>query len=82
MESTSLAYKLTDHLSRAYLASKWEEDEEFQVFPLEVETLNPLDSFTFSSERLAQPQKATKQDAVWTPKLDSNNVGRMAWTEK
>ena len=49
---------LADHLSRAYLASKEEEDEKFQVFPL-----NPLDSFTVSSERLAQLHNATKQDA-------------------
>ena len=35
---------IADHLSRAYLATQGEEDKEFQVFALEVETLNPLDS--------------------------------------
>jgi len=54
---------IADHLSRAYLASQGEEDKEFQVFALEVETLNPLDALTVSSERLAQLQKATEQDA-------------------
>ena len=55
---------IADHLSRAYLPSLGEEDEEFQVFALEVESLNPLDSLTVSSERLAQLQKATEQDTV------------------
>jgi len=32
---------IADHLSRAYLPSLGEEDEEFQVFALEVESLNP-----------------------------------------
>ena len=53
-----------DHLFRAYLASQGEEDKEFQVFALEVETLNPLESLTVSSERLAQLQKATERDTV------------------
>ena len=55
---------IADHLSRAYLASVGEEDKEFQVFALEIESLNPLDSLTVSSERLAQLQKATEQDTV------------------
>ena len=55
---------ITVHLSRAYLPSLGEEDEEFQVFALEVESLNPLDSLKVSSERLAQLQKATEQDTV------------------
>ena len=41
-----------------------EEDKEFQVFALEIESLNPLDSLTVSRERLAQLQKATEQDTV------------------
>ena len=40
-----------DHLSRA------------RPFTLEVDTLNPFDSLTVSSERPAQLQKATAQDA-------------------
>ena len=55
---------IANHLSRAYLASQGEEDKEFQVFALQVETLNPLESLTVSSERLAQLQKATVQDTV------------------
>lgn len=55
---------IADHLSRAYLARQGEEDKEFQVFALEVETSNPLDSLTVSSERLAQLQKVTEQDTV------------------
>ena len=55
---------IADHLSRAYLASQGEEGKGFQVFALEVETLNPLESLTVSSERLAQLQKATEQDTV------------------
>ena len=55
---------IADHLSRAYLASQGEEDKEFQVFALEVETLNPLKSLTVSSERLALLQKATEQETV------------------
>lgn len=53
-----------DHLLRAYLTTQGVEDKEFQVFALDVETLNPLDSLTVSSERLAQLQKATEQDTV------------------
>ena len=55
---------LADHLSRAHLPNQGEQDEEFQVFALEVEALNPLDSLIVSSERLAQLQKATEQDQV------------------
>lgn len=36
-----------------YLPNQEEQDEEFQVFPLEVEAFNPFDSLTVSSERLA-----------------------------
>ena len=55
---------IADHLSRAYLASQGKEDKEFQVFAMKVETLNPLESLTVSSERLAQLQKATEHDTV------------------
>ena len=55
---------IAHHLSRAYLASQGKEDKEFQVFAMEVETLNPLESLTVSSERLAQLQKVTEQDTV------------------
>ena len=55
---------IADHLSRAYLPNQEEQDEEFQVFVLEVEAFNPFVSLTVSSERLAQLQKATEQDPV------------------
>jgi len=56
---------LADNLSRAYLPDQGEQDEEFQVFALDVEALNPLDSLTVSSERLVpQLQKATERDPV------------------
>ena len=56
---------LADHLSRAYLPDQGEQDEEFQVFALDIEALNPLDSLTVSSERLVpQLQKATERDPV------------------
>ena len=55
---------IADHLSRAYLPNQEEQDEEFQVFALEVKALNLFDSLTVSSERLAQLQKATEQDPV------------------
>ena len=71
---------IADHLSRAYLPNQEEQDEEFQVFVLEVEALNPFDSLTVSSERLAQLQKATEQDPV--PQTLKTTVGRMARTEK
>ena len=62
---------IAEHLSRAYLAS--------QVFALEVESLNPLDSLTVSSERLAQLQNATEQDTVLQTLNTTMLVG---WPEK
>ena len=55
---------LADLVSRAYLPEQGEHIEEFQVFALEVEPLNPLDSLTVSNERLAKLKKATEQDLV------------------
>ena len=56
---------VADHLSRAYLRQT--EDplkDEFQVFVLELEEINPLDTVKITSERLSQLQKATEQDPV------------------
>ena len=56
---------VADHLSRAYLSQT--EDtlkDDFQVFTLELEEINPLDTVKITSERLSQLQKATKQDLV------------------
>ena len=55
---------IADHLSRAFIPGQGEQDEEFRVFALEVESLSPCDSLTMSSERLAQLEKATEQDPV------------------
>ena len=53
-----------DHLSRAFLKDTGPEDEEFQVFALKLEAMNPFDTMKISSERLSKLQKATEQDPV------------------
>ena len=55
---------LADRLSRAYLADQGEPRDEFQVFALELEEINPLNNVKITSERLAQLQKATEQDSI------------------
>ena len=57
---------LADHLSRAPVVERKEADEldEFQVFALEVENLNPFDAIKFSPGRLEQLQTCTAQDPV------------------
>ena len=55
---------MADHLSRAFLKDTGTEDEEFQVFALELEAMNPFDTIKISSERLPQLQKAIEQDPV------------------
>ena len=56
---------VADHLSRAYLRQTEDPPkDEFQVFALELEEINPLDTVKITSERLSQLQKATEQDPV------------------
>ena len=56
---------VADHLSRAYLKDQGDQShDEFQVFAIELEEINPLDTVKITSERLAQLQKATEQDPV------------------
>ena len=55
---------VADHLSRAFLKDTGPDDEEFQVFALELESMNPLSAIKISSERLPQLQRATEQDPV------------------
>ena len=56
---------VADHLSRAYLKNLDDQPhDEFQVFALELEEINPLEAVEITSERLAQLQKATEQDPV------------------
>ena len=56
---------MADHLSRAYLKHQdGQPHDEFQVFALEVEEINQMDTVKITSERLAQLQKATEQDPV------------------
>ena len=44
---------VADHLSRAYLRqTEHPPKDEFQVFALELEEVNPLDSLKITSERL------------------------------
>ena len=52
---------LADHLSRAPVVERKEADEldEFQVFALEVENLNPFDAIKLSPRRLEQLQTCT-----------------------
>ena len=55
---------VADHLSRAFLKDTGPEDEDFQVFGLELEEMNPFDTIKISSERLPRLQKAREQDPV------------------
>ena len=55
---------LADHLSKAPLPSIEEIENQFEVFALEVESVNPLASIKVSPERLDQIQKATGQDSI------------------
>lgn len=56
---------VADHPSRAYLRQTEDPPkDEFQVFALELEEINPLDTVKITSERLSQLQKATEQDPV------------------
>ena len=51
-----------DHLSRASLKATEKAQDNFQVFTIELETLNPFDSITVTPERFTQLQEATAQD--------------------
>ena len=53
---------IADHLSRASLKATDNTQDSFQVFGLELESLNPFDSIKVTPERLTQLQKATAQD--------------------
>ena len=53
---------LADQLSRAFLPDQGDSEEDFQVFAVEVEQMNPHSLLKVSGERLAQIQKATEQD--------------------
>ena len=55
---------LADHLSRAPLTSIEDFKNQFEVFALEVESVNPLASIKVSPVRLDQIQKATDQDSM------------------
>ena len=55
---------IADHLSRASIRETDPQDEEFQVFAVEVEGMGPLNSVKISSEKLAQLQKANEQDPI------------------
>ena len=55
---------IADHLSRATVPNTDTQETEFQIFTLELEEINPLNTIKISSERLSQLQKATEQDPV------------------
>ena len=54
---------IADHLSRAQLTEQ-EITDEFQVFALELEQMNPLRDVKLSNDKLAMLQKATEQDHI------------------
>ena len=56
---------VADHLSRAYLKQTRDQPHnDFKVFALELEEINPLDTVMITGERLSQRQKATEQDSA------------------
>ena len=68
-----------DHPSRAFLKDTGPEDEEFQVFALELEAMNPFDTIKISSERPLQLQKATEQDPIMQTLITTILIG---WPER
>ena len=70
---------VADHLSRAFLKDTDPEDEEFQVFAMELEAMNPFDTIKISSERLPQLQKAMKQDPIMQTLKATILIG---WSER
>ena len=73
-------HNVADHLSRAYLSHQGNHSHnEFQVFALVLEEMNPLHTVKITSERLAQLQKATEQDPVMQT-LKSTIL--MGWPDK
>ena len=55
---------VADHLSRAFLSETDPDDEDVQVFALELETMDPLSTVNISSESLPRLQKTTEEDPV------------------
>ena len=63
--------------SRAYLKNLDDQPhDEFQVFALEREEINPLEAVKITSERLKQLQKTTEQDPVMQTLKSTILVGR------
>ena len=50
---------MAGYLSRAFLKDTDPDEEEFQVFALELEAMSPLETFKISRERLSELQKVT-----------------------
>ena len=71
---------IADNLSRAFLPDQGEQDEEFQVFALEEESLNPCDSLTVSSETGTASKGNRARSSSSNSQDDS--VDRMAWAEE
>ena len=55
---------VADHLSRAFLSETDPDDEDVQVFALELETMDTLSTVNISSESLPRLQKTTEEDPV------------------
>lgn len=55
---------VADHLSRVFLSTTEEFQEEAQIFTMELEATSPMDSIQISPDRLALLQNHTRQDEV------------------
>lgn len=55
---------VADHLSLAQLPEEHKTWDEFQVFALELEQINPLNRIKLNDDKLAVLQKATEQDPI------------------
>lgn len=55
---------LADHLSRAPQTEDVKQEDTFQVFALELETVNPIQTLKLAPERLCQLQMCTGQDST------------------
>lgn len=70
---------VADHLSRAQLPEEHKTCDEFQVFALELEQINPLNHIKLNDDKLAVLQKATEQDPIMQT---LKSVILIGWPEK
>ena len=70
---------VADHLSRAQLPEEHKTCDEFQVFALELEQINPLNHIKLNDDKLAVLQKAMEQDPIMQT---LKSVILIGWPEK